>query len=193
MYGSNDLAIVEIGILKGIFSNPLRAELCHHLKALDNARNDLVLEAGVFALGVLPNDDDVDVVVAGGEALKVEAVDKGGVEIEVLAELDVEGVDAAADGGLEAALEADLVLADGVEDLGGDALHVAMDVVLLEVDGGVHGVHDLLDGAGDKGADSVSGNKGDGTGSAVAGARHVGDGSGRGKAGGVEEVVEDRF
>ena len=152
-----------------------------------------MLEAGVFALGILPNDDDIDVIVTGGEALEIKAVDEGSVEIEVLAELDVEGVNAAAGGGLEAALEADLVLADGVDDLGGDALHVAVDVVFLEVDGGVHGVHDLLDGAGDEGADSVTRNEGDGTGSAVAGTRHVGDGSGRGKAGGAEEVVEDRF
>lgn len=65
-------------------------------------------------------------------------------------------MNATADGGLEATFEADLVLLDGFEDLLGDVLHVPMNVVLLEIDRGVHGVHDLLDGAGDQGSDSVT-------------------------------------
>lgn len=136
-----------------------------------------MLKAGVLAFSILPDDDDINILVARREALEIKAVDEGSVEVKVLAKLDVEGVNTTADGGLQATLKADLVLADGIDDLLRDVLHIPMNVVFLEVYGSVHGLHDLLDGAGHQGSDTVTGNKGDGTRSAVAGARHVGDGS----------------
>lgn len=38
-----------------------------------------MLKARILALGVLPDDDDVNVVVTGGEALEIEAVDEGSI------------------------------------------------------------------------------------------------------------------
>lgn len=164
-----------------------------------------MLKPGVLALGVLPDDDNVDVVVPGGQPREVEAVDEGGVEVELLAELHVEGGDTPADWGGEAALEADLVAADGVDDLGGNRRHVAADLVGLEVDRRVHGLHHLPHGAGDEGPDAVARDERDGARGAVPRPRHVGDGAagdggggermGRGGGGGGsggEEAPEER-
>ena len=133
-----------------------------------------MLEARVLALGVLPDDDDVDVLVPGWEPWDVGAVDERGVEVELLAELHVEGGYPSADGGGEAPLEADLVAADGVDDGGRHGGHVAVDVVGLEVERRVHGLHDLLHGAGDEGPDAVARDERDGARGAVARAGHVG-------------------
>ena len=51
-----------------------------------------MLEAGVLALGVLANDAQVDVVVARLVAGDVLDQDDGGVDVELLAEGDVEGL-----------------------------------------------------------------------------------------------------
>ena len=136
-----------------------------------------MLEPRVLALGVLPDDDNVDVVVPGGQAGEVEAVDERGVEVELLTELHVEGGDTSADGGGEAALEADLVAADGLDDLGGHRGHVAVDLVGLEVDRRVHRLHHLPHGARDEGPDAVTGDERDAARGAVPRAGHVGDGA----------------
>lgn len=72
------------------------------LEGLDDAVDGLVLEAGVLALGVLADDAEVDVLVAGLVAGDVLDEDDGGVDVEFLAEGDVEGdVAAAGDGGVK--------------------------------------------------------------------------------------------
>jgi hypothetical protein len=141
-----------------------------------------MLEPRVLALGVLPDDDDVDVLVPGGQAGHVGAVDERGVEVELLAQLHVEGGDPAADGGGEPTLEADLVAVDGFDDGGWHGGHVAVDVVGLEVDGGVHRLHDLPHGARDEGSDAISRDERDGPRGAVPGPRHVGHGAARAAA-----------
>jgi hypothetical protein len=136
-----------------------------------------VLEARILALGVLPDDDDVHIIVPGGQAGEVEAVDEGGIEVELLAELHVEGGDTPSEWGGEAALEADLVAADGVQHLGGDRGHVAVDLVGLEVDGRVHRLHHLPHGTRDEGPDAVAGDERDAARGAVPRTGHVGDGA----------------
>lgn len=136
-----------------------------------------MLEPRVLALTVLPNDDDVHVVVPGRQAREVETVDERGVEVELLPELHVEGGHTTAYGGGEAALEADLVAADGLDDLGGDRGHVAVDLVRLEIDRRVHRLHHLPHGARDEGPDAVARDEGDAARSAVPRAGHVGDGA----------------
>lgn len=120
-----------------------------------------MLKASVLALGVLANDDNVDIVVASGEAGEIKTMDEGSVEIEVLAQEDIEGADASADGGSEATLETNLVLLDGLDDLRWDGVHVAVDMVLFKIKRGVHRVHDLFDGAGDEWTDSITRNESD--------------------------------
>ena len=79
----------------------------------------LVLDAGVEIFGVLAHDDQVDVV-GSGSARRV-ALASGatcGVQVELLAQRDVDRAEAAADRGRDRALERDPGLADRVEDVG---------------------------------------------------------------------------
>ena len=86
------------------------APLGDELDALRDARHDHQLEAGVEVLGVLAHDDDVGPLeprLDAGEAADGAHV---GVEIERLAQRDVDGAEALADGRADRALERDAVL-----------------------------------------------------------------------------------
>eukprot|EP00050_Salpingoeca_kvevrii_P006099 m.287411 g.287411 ORF g.287411 m.287411 type:complete len:424 (+) comp11770_c0_seq1:400-1671(+) len=155
------------------------------------------LDAGVNVLGVLAEDDHVDIAGAldgRGDAVKVLDGAEADVEIELLAKSDVEGAEAAANWGGQGALDADEVLAVGIEGgsrepLAGlaeclfasknlEPLNLALAVVGLG-----HGrVKDVLRGAPDVGASAVALNKGnDGIVGDLEDARLV-HGDGRGKA-----------
>ena len=75
----------------------------------------LELDAGVEVLGVLSDDDEVDVVVARAVACDRERGTQARVQVELLADGDVHAAEAGADGRGDRALDGDLVLADGVE------------------------------------------------------------------------------
>ena len=153
-----------------------------------------MFEAGVLAFGVLPDDDDVHVMVARGQAWEVEAVDEGGVEIELLPELHVEGIDTAAHGGDQAALETHLVLPNRFQHLLRHHLHVPVDIELLKVHRRVHRLHHLLHGARHHGPNPVARDERHRPRFSVAGAVHVGDGSGGDPIGrgARDEVPEER-
>src|SRR5262249_53429619 len=78
----------------------------------------LVLDAGVEALGVLADDDEIDVLEARAHAGIALARPHLGVHVELLAERDIHRAEAAADGGRDRALERDAGLADRVEHVG---------------------------------------------------------------------------
>ena len=149
-----------------------------------------MLESSILSLGILPDHNNIDILVARGEPLEVKAVHQRSVEIELLPQHHVQRAHASADRRLEPALEAHLVLLNRLDQLRRHRLHVAVDVVLLEVDRRVHSLHHLLHGAGDERADAVAGDQRDGARGSVAGSGHVGHGSGGSGAG--EEVFEDR-
>ena len=67
------------------------------LQALDYARHDLVLEAGVKALRVFANDDEVDAGIPGRNMGQVLDRTEVGVELELLAQGNVDTGEAAAD------------------------------------------------------------------------------------------------
>lgn len=121
-----------------------------------------MFKAGIFTLGVFPNDDDIDIVVASRQPVQIEAMDARGVEIKLLPELNVEGVDTSTDGSLQATLEADLIVADGGNHLRRHAVHVSVDLEALEMDGSVHSLKDLFNGTGNKRTDAIARYKGDG-------------------------------
>jgi hypothetical protein len=153
-----------------------------------------VLEAGVLALGVLSNDDDVDVLVARGEAREVEAVDKRGVEVELLPELHVKRAHAAAHGRDQPALQAHLVLLDRLHHLLGDPLHVPAHLVPLEVHRRVHRLHHLLHRTGHQWSDPISRDQCHGAWSAVSRPGHVRHGPGWVEArGGAWRFREELF
>ena len=77
----------------------------------------LVLDPGVEVLGVLADDDQVDVLEARPDAGIGLARADLRVEVEALAQGDVDGAEAAADRGRDRPLERDAGLADGVEDV----------------------------------------------------------------------------
>lgn len=98
----NLLPVVGKGKSKGKLGNALRLGPGDDLEGLDDARNRLVLEARVLALGVLTDDAEVDILVAGLVAGDVLDQDNGGVDVELLAESDVERlVTGALDGGVQ--------------------------------------------------------------------------------------------
>jgi len=150
-----------------------------------------VLEAGVFTLGVLPNHNDIHILVASGKPREIEAIDERGVEVELLPELHVERVHSATDPRPEPALQAHLVLLDRLDHFLRDTAHIAVHVVALEVHRRVHCLHDLLHRVRHQRPHAVPGDQSHRAWRPVAGSGHVGHGSGpRGVP--VRELLEDR-
>ncbi|THU46608.1 hypothetical protein C4D60_Mb09t06710 [Musa balbisiana] len=88
-----------------------------YLETLHDARNDLVLQTGVLPLGILPDHHNIHLLMPGRQSLEVEAMDERRVEIEFPSQLHVEGADPSAHRRPEAALEADLVHPDRLDNL----------------------------------------------------------------------------
>lgn len=86
-----------------------------HLEVLDDARDDLVLDARVLALRVLADRHNVHVRVLGREALDALARAHVGKEVQRLAERQVQRPVSLADGRRKGALQADLVADDRVK------------------------------------------------------------------------------
>ena len=89
-----------LGVLEAEAEDTLGGGTGDELDGLDDAIDDLVLDAGVLALGVLTDEDGVDVVVGGLEAGNGAARTDVGEEVEGTAEGEVERDVALADGGL---------------------------------------------------------------------------------------------
>lgn len=144
-------AAVGEGEAEGELGDALRLCAGDDLERLDDAGDALVLEARVLSLGVLADDAQVDVLVAGLVAGDVLDQADAGVDVELLAHGHVEAlVSGSADGGVEDALEAELValerghrLAEGV--LGAAGALEARHLDLLPLDGHVVGLEDGLD------------------------------------------------
>ena len=157
------LAVVGEGEGKGELGDALRLGTGDDLERLDDAVDRLVLQARVFTLGVLTDDAQVDVLVAGVVAGDVLDQDDGGVDVELLAEGDVERLVAGAlDGGVEDTLETQLVALERGNGLAEELLGVLVasldtgHVDLLPLDGHVVGLEDLLDRLGHFGTNTVT-------------------------------------
>jgi hypothetical protein len=94
------LATNGLGVLEGISEDTLGGLAGDELDALDDAIDDDVLDAGVFTLGVLSDQDGVDAIVGGLEARDGAAGSQVGEEVEGSSEGEVEGDMALANGGL---------------------------------------------------------------------------------------------
>lgn len=95
----HDVGLVDAGDLAAVvgksegeseLGDTLRLCAGDDLEGLNDAGNGLVLETRVLALGVLTDDAQVDVLVAGVVAGDVLDQDNGGVDVEFLTEGDVE-------------------------------------------------------------------------------------------------------
>lgn len=147
------LAVVGQGEAEGELGDALGLGAGDDLERLDDAGDGLVLKAGVLALGVLTDDGEVDVLVAGLVAGDVLDQDDRGVDVELLTEGDVEGLVAGAvDGGVEDALKTDLVALQGGDGFAEKLLGVLCsgletgNINLLPLNGNVVGLEDGLDG-----------------------------------------------
>src|SRR6266550_2057415 len=95
-------AAVGNGVFEGVPGDPLRRSPGDDLDALRRIRADHVLDPSVEILGVFADDDEIDVVVAGPEALDRPRRSEVCVQPERLAKGDVDAPEAAADGGSRA-------------------------------------------------------------------------------------------
>ena len=129
--------------------------------------SDLILDPSVEILGRLPDDDDVDVLVARANPWVALARAHLGVEVEAFSQRDVDRAKAAADGSRDRPLERDPVLLDRLQNVIGKRVpavlvhHVAARVleVPIEVDAGrlEHAARRL----GELGPGAVAGDEGD--------------------------------
>ena len=115
--GGDLVPAVGDGVVEGEPGDPLRRGAGDDLDALRGVGADHVLDAGVEVLGVLADDDEVDVLVARLEALDRPRRAEVGVQPERLAERDVDAPEALADRRRDRALERDLVAPDRLEDV----------------------------------------------------------------------------
>lgn len=163
------------GEREGEPGDTLRLGAGDDLEGLDDTLDALVLKTRVLTLGVLSDDAQVDVLVAGLVAGDVLDQADAGVDVELLSHGDVEALVAgSADGGVEDTLEAELVALEGSDGLAEGILSAAGaletgNLDLLPLNGDVVGLEDGLDRLGNLGTDTITGNEGDGVLAAVLG------------------------
>jgi hypothetical protein len=133
------------------------------LQGLDDTLNGLVLKTGVFSLGVLTNDAEIDILVASLVTGNVLDQRDRGVDVQLLTKGDVEGlVTRTLDGSVENTLQTELVALERGEGLLEELLGVLVagvdtaNIDLLPLDGDVVGLEDGLDRFSDLGTNSVT-------------------------------------
>merc|ERR1712230_358969 len=156
-----DLGLADVlGVLEGESQDPLAGLAGDQLDRLHDTVYDDVLDAGVFTLGVLSDQDRVDVVVWRLVALDALAGSHVGEQVEGTTEGQVQGDVTFADGGGEGTFEGDEVAVDGFHCLGWDALLAVdedrRDVDGLPLDGGIGGAEDILDGLRDLRSNTIT-------------------------------------
>jgi hypothetical protein len=157
-------ATVGDGVFEGEAGDPLRGGPSDDLDALRSVRADHVLDAGVKVLGVLANDDEIHVLVAGPQTGDRPDRPEIRVKAKRLAQSHVDGPEALADRCRDGSLDGDLVAQDRVEDVlrkRGPLLRhhrlSGFDDLPIELDTG--GVEDPPGCLGQLGADAVSRNE----------------------------------
>ena len=165
---SNLGSTVGEGEREGELGDTLRLGAGDDLEGLNDTLDALVLETRVLTLGVLSDDAQVDVLVAGLVAGDVLDQADGSIDVKLLSHGDVETLVAgSADGGVKDTLETELValkrsdrLAESILSAAGTLKTGNLD--LLPLNGDVVGLEDGLDRLGDLGTDTITGDEGDG-------------------------------
>jgi hypothetical protein len=169
--GVNLFALLAAGVAEGEFCDARGSFLGDDLERLDDARDDFVLQADIFALSVFADDDEVDARVTGVKAGEIFDGAEVGVELELLPQRDVDGGKAAANRRGDRPLECDGGAFDGLVEFVGDVgaaggEGVRADGVAFprELAAGLFagGFKDADDGLGNFRADAVAGDEGDG-------------------------------
>ncbi len=139
------------------------------LQTLDDAWNDLVLQARVQVLGVLADDHQVHAVVPGLHRRNVPDRPQVDEQVERLAQPDVDAGESAADRRRHRSLQGDLVTADRIEQLRRQRVAVLLErehagQVRFPLGLETGAVENPDNGRRDLGADAVAGNERDGVG-----------------------------
>lgn len=108
-------AAAGLGVLEGVAGYTFRGLVGDELDGLDDARLHLVLDTRVLSLGVLADQNAVDVLVGGLEALNGLARADVGVEAECPSQCQVERDVSLANGRSERSLQCDRVLLDRLD------------------------------------------------------------------------------
>ena len=114
-------------VLKGEARDARRSLLRDHLDAFHHARNHLVLQAHILALGILAHDHQVHAGIFRGEAGQIANGPQIGEKIELLAQRDVDALEAAADRRRHRPLERHAVAFDGFVKRRGNVLAVNLE------------------------------------------------------------------
>jgi hypothetical protein len=85
------------------------------LDAGDDAGDDFVFDAAIEAFGIFTNDDQIDVVEARLDAGEISHRPDGGIQVQLLAKLHIDGLKPLADRRSDRPFEADLMLLNGGE------------------------------------------------------------------------------
>jgi hypothetical protein len=137
---NTDLLLVDgTGILESEAEDALGGLLGDKLDALDDAIDNDVLNAGVFTLGVLTDQDGVDIIVGGLVASDGAAGTDVGEEVEGTTESEVQRNMSLSDGGGEGTLQGDIVASDALNGIVGNGglsvLQNGSDIDGLPLDG----------------------------------------------------------
>jgi hypothetical protein len=157
-------AALVLRVVEGEARDRRRGLAAHHLHRHGHAWHHEVLEARVEPLGVLPDDDQVDV--APGRVDAGEALDRpeAGIEVQLLPERDVDAREPVADRRGHGALEGDAVASDRIEDRVWERRALALrhrrpGRRRLPIDREARGREHLDHGGGHLGPDAVSGDQ----------------------------------
>ncbi len=154
-------------VLEREVRDPRRRLLGDDLQALDHARHDLVLEPGVEILGVLADDHQVDALKARVDAGQVPHRPQVRVQVQRLAQADVDAGEPLPDRRRHRPFERHLVAADRIDQLHRQRLAGPLERddagdVRLPVDRDAGRFQDADDRFGDFGSDAVAGDQRDG-------------------------------
>ncbi len=146
---------------EGVAGDAQAGALGHDLDALDHTSRDAVFEPRVEVFGVLADEDQVDALEARGDPGQRAHRPDAGVQVEGLAQGDVGGAEALADGRRDRSLERHPAAADRLEhrlrhggSVLGDHLAAGLDAIPFDCDTGRFEDPDC--GLGDLGADTVT-------------------------------------
>src|SRR4051794_5439036 len=166
VHGGDALASVRARVLERELRDARRGAFGDDLDRLDHARDHFVFESAVQVLGVLAHDDDVDVFEARDDVRHRLDRPQIRVEIERLAQPDIDRREAGADRRRDRTFERDLVAEDRFKHLGRQRIAEARyglgaDEVLFPFDVDAGAFDDRDDRGSDFGADAVTGQQRD--------------------------------
>ena len=109
------LAPGPAGVFERELSDSLRCLASDDFQALDHARDDLMFDAGVEAFGVFAHDNQVEAAPFGGDALQALDRTEVRVQVEVLAQRDVDALVTRANRGSQGSLQGKACSGDRIQ------------------------------------------------------------------------------